>query len=98
MAGTIFRTKNNDFSIKSRTSGFWSRCGRCRASGMGRGTPSDALGIYVDLIDNGGVKATFETRAKIVRFTRRGDGFEAEPPMMQPIASGATVSWASQCT
>jgi lysyl-tRNA synthetase class 2 len=50
---------------------------------------------YVDLIVNDGVKATFETRAKIVRSIRNyfdTHGFiEVETPMMQPIASGAAA-------
>src|SRR5213075_2893495 len=50
---------------------------------------------YVDLIVNDDVKATFETRAKIIRFIRNyfdSHGFiEVETPMMQPIASGAAA-------
>src|SRR5213075_3075702 len=50
---------------------------------------------YVDLIVNDDVKATFETRAKIIRFIRNyfdSHGYiEVETPMMQPIASGAAA-------
>ncbi|HUJ12617.1 MAG TPA: lysine--tRNA ligase, partial [Thermoanaerobaculia bacterium] len=50
---------------------------------------------YVDLIVNDDVKATFETRANIIKYIRNyfdEHGFiEVETPMMQPIAGGAAA-------
>jgi len=97
VAGTLFRTKTNELSIKAAHLGFLVKALRP--------LPSKWHGLtdveqryrqrYVDLIVNDGVKATFETRAKIVRYIRNyfdGHGFiEVETPMMQPIASGAAA-------
>ncbi|HKE00668.1 MAG TPA: lysine--tRNA ligase [Planctomycetota bacterium] len=50
---------------------------------------------YVDLFANEGVRATFETRAAIVRTMRRildEEGYlEVETPVLHPIAGGATA-------
>jgi len=97
VAGTLFRTKTNELSVKAAHLGFLVKALRP--------LPSKWHGLtdveqryrqrYVDLIVNDGVKATFETRAKIVRYIRNyfdGHGFiEVETPMMQPIASGAAA-------
>jgi len=97
VAGTLFRTKTNELSVKASHLGFLVKALRP--------LPSKWHGLtdveqryrqrYVDLIVNDGVKATFETRAKIVRYIRNyfdGHGFiEVETPMMQPIASGAAA-------
>ena len=96
-AGALFRTKTNELSVKATHLGFLVKALRP--------LPSKWHGLtdveqryrqrYVDLIVNDGVKATFETRAKIVRFIRNyfdAHGFiEVETPMMQPIASGAAA-------
>jgi lysyl-tRNA synthetase class 2 len=96
-AGTLFRTKTNELSVKAAHLGFLVKALRP--------LPSKWHGLtdveqryrqrYVDLIVNDGVKTTFETRAKIVRYIRGyfdGHGFiEVETPMMQPIASGAAA-------
>jgi len=97
VAGTLFRTKTNELSVKATHLGFLVKALRP--------LPSKWHGLtdveqryrqrYVDLIVNDGVKATFETRARIVRYIRNyfdGHGFiEVETPMMQPIASGAAA-------
>jgi lysyl-tRNA synthetase class 2 len=50
---------------------------------------------YLDLISNGEVLKTFQTRSRIVSAVRRymeGQGYlEVETPMMQPIPGGATA-------
>ncbi|HJW96337.1 MAG TPA: amino acid--tRNA ligase-related protein, partial [Thermoanaerobaculia bacterium] len=95
--GTVFRTKTNELSIKAESINFL-------VKGI-RPLPSKWHGLtdleqryrqrYVDLIVNDDVKATFETRARIVRYIRAwfdGHGFiEVETPMMQPIAGGAAA-------
>jgi lysyl-tRNA synthetase, class II len=95
--GTVFRTKTNELSVKAERLGFLVKALRP--------LPSKWHGLtdveqryrqrYVDLIVNDDVKATFETRAKIVRYIRGwfdGHGFiEVETPMMQPIAGGAAA-------
>jgi lysyl-tRNA synthetase class 2 len=97
VAGTLFRTKTNELSVKAAHLGFLVKALRP--------LPSKWHGLtdveqryrqrYVDLIVNDAVKTTFETRAKIVRYIRNyfdGHGFiEVETPMMQPIASGAAA-------
>jgi len=97
VAGTLFRTKTNELSVKAAHLGFLVKALRP--------LPSKWHGLtdveqryrqrYVDLIVNDGVKSTFETRARIVRYIRNyfdGHGFiEVETPMMQPIASGAAA-------
>jgi lysyl-tRNA synthetase, class II len=97
VAGTLFRTKTNELSVKAAHLGFLVKALRP--------LPSKWHGLtdveqryrqrYVDLIVNDGVKATFETRARIVRYIRNyfdGHEFiEVETPMMQPIASGAAA-------
>src|SRR3954464_11518266 len=97
VAGTLFRTKTNELSVKAARLGFLVKALRP--------LPSKWHGLtdveqryrqrYVDLIVNDGVKATFEKRAKIVRYIRNyfdSHGFiEVETPMMQPIASGAAA-------
>ena len=97
VAGTLFRTKTNELSVKASHLGFLVKALRP--------LPSKWHGLtdveqryrqrYVDLIVNDGVKATFETRARIVRYIRnyfdRHDFIEVETPMMQPIASGAAA-------
>ena len=96
-AGTLFRTKTNELSVRATHLGFLVKALRP--------LPSKWHGLtdveqryrqrYVDLIVNDGVKATFETRAKIVRYIRNyfdSHGFiEVETPMMQTIASGAAA-------
>src|SRR5260370_16689901 len=72
VAGTVFRTKTNELSVKATHLGFLVKALRP--------LPSKWHGLtdveqryrqrYVDLIVNDGVKATFETRAKIVRYIR----------------------------
>ena len=95
--GTVFRTKTNELSVKVQHLGFLAKALRP--------LPSKWHGLtdveqryrqrYVDLIVNDEVKATFETRAKIVRYIRNyfdAHGFiEVETPMMQPIAGGAAA-------
>ena len=95
--GTVFRTKTNELSVKVQHLGFLAKALRP--------LPSQWHGLtdveqryrqrYVDLIVNDEVKATFETRAKIVRYIRNyfdAHGFiEVETPMMQPIAGGAAA-------
>ena len=95
--GTVFRTKTNELSVKAEKLGFLVKALRP--------LPSKWHGLtdveqryrqrYVDLIVNDDVKATFETRAKIVRHIRTyfdKHGFiEVETPMMQPIAGGAAA-------
>jgi len=95
--GTLFRTKTNELSVKAETIDFL-------VKGI-RPLPSKWHGLtdleqryrqrYVDLIVNDDVKATFETRAKIISYIRKyfdDHGFiEVETPMMQPIASGAAA-------
>ena len=97
VAGTVFRTKTNELSVKASHLGFLVKALRP--------LPSKWHGLtdveqryrqrYVDLIVNDSVKATFATRAKIVRYIRNyfdGHGFiEVETPMMQPIAGGAAA-------
>jgi lysyl-tRNA synthetase class 2 len=95
--GTVFRTKTNELSVKAETIGFLVKALRP--------LPSKFHGLtdveqryrqrYVDLIVNDDVKATFETRARIVKHIRHwfdSHGFiEVETPMMQPIAGGAAA-------
>jgi lysyl-tRNA synthetase class 2 len=97
VAGTLFRTKTNELSVKATHLGFLVKALRP--------LPSKWHGLtdveqryrqrYVDLIVNDSVKATFESRAKIVRYIRNwfdAHGYiEVETPMMQPIASGAAA-------
>ncbi|HJW95752.1 MAG TPA: lysine--tRNA ligase, partial [Thermoanaerobaculia bacterium] len=95
--GVIFRTKTNELSVKAEHIDFLVKALRP--------LPSKWHGLtdleqryrqrYVDLIVNDDVKATFETRAKIISYIRKyfdDHGFiEVETPMMQPIASGAAA-------
>jgi lysyl-tRNA synthetase class 2 len=95
--GTLFRTKTNELSVKAAHLKFLVKAMRP--------LPSKWHGLtdveqryrqrYVDLIVNDSVKATFATRAAIVRYIRNyfdGHGYiEVETPMMQPIASGAAA-------
>ena len=95
--GTVFRTKTNELSVKAEHLNFLVKALRP--------LPSKWHGLtdveqryrqrYVDLIVNDDVKATFETRARIVRHIRNwfdGHGFiEVETPMMQQIAGGAAA-------
>jgi lysyl-tRNA synthetase class 2 len=95
--GSVFRTKTNELSIKAEKLGFLVKAIRP--------LPSKWHGLtdveqryrqrYVDLIVNDDVKATFEKRAKMVRYIRSyfdSHGFiEVETPMMQPIAGGAAA-------
>ena len=95
--GTVFRTKTNELSVKAEHMNFLVKALRP--------LPSKWHGLtdveqryrqrYVDLIVNDEVKATFETRARIVRYIRNwfdSHGFiEVETPMMQPIAGGAAA-------
>ncbi len=95
--GTVFRTKTNELSVKADKLNFLVKALRP--------LPSKWHGLtdveqryrqrYVDLIVNDGVKATFEARARIVRYIRNyfdSHGFiEVETPMMQPIAGGAAA-------
>jgi lysyl-tRNA synthetase, class II len=97
VAGTLFRTKTNELSVKAAHLRFLVKALRP--------LPSKWHGLtdveqryrqrYVDLIVNDMVKATFETRARIVRYIRNyfdANGFiEVETPMMQTIASGAAA-------
>jgi lysyl-tRNA synthetase, class II len=95
--GTVFRTKTNELSVKAQHIHFLVKALRP--------LPSKWHGLtdveqryrqrYVDLIVNDDVKASFERRAKIVRYIRNwfdAHGFiEVETPMMQPIAGGAAA-------
>ncbi len=95
--GVIFRTKTNELSVKATHIDFLVKAIRP--------LPSKWHGLtdveqryrqrYVDLIVNDDVKATFETRAKIVRYIRNwfdSHGYiEVETPMMQQIAGGAAA-------
>lgn len=95
--GTVFRTKTGELSIKAQKLDFLVKALRP--------LPSKWHGLtdveqryrqrYVDLIVNDDVKATFETRAKIIRYIRAYFDshayVEVETPMMQPIASGAAA-------
>ncbi|HEY8130766.1 MAG TPA: lysine--tRNA ligase [Thermoanaerobaculia bacterium] len=95
--GTIFRTKTNELSVKVQHLGFLAKALR-PLPGKWHGLTDVEQRYrqrYVDLIVNDDVKATFETRAKIVRYIRNyfdEHGFiEVETPMMQPIAGGAAA-------
>lgn len=95
--GEVFRTKKGELSIKATKLDFL-------AKGL-RPLPEKWHGLtdveqryrqrYVDLIVNDEVKATFETRAAIVRYIRNffdNRGYiEVETPMMQQIAGGAAA-------
>jgi lysyl-tRNA synthetase class 2 len=95
--GTVFRTKTNELSVKAAHIHFLVKALRP--------LPSKWHGLtdlerryrqrYVDLIVNDDVKATFETRAEVIRVLRKWfdrHGFiEVETPMMQPIAGGAAA-------
>ena len=95
--GTVFRTKTNELSIKATNLGFLVKALRPMPSKWHGLTDVEQRyrQRYVDLMVNDDVKATFETRAKIVRFIRNyfdAHGFiEVETPMMQPIAGGAAA-------
>src|SRR5437588_12439790 len=96
-AGTIFRTKTNELSVKAEKLDFLVKALRP--------LPSKWHGLtdveqryrqrYVDLIVNDAVKQTFEARARIVRYIRRyfdSHAFiEVETPVMHPIADGAAA-------
>lgn len=95
--GVVFRTKTNELSVKADHIDFLVKAIRP--------LPSKWHGLtdveqryrqrYVDLIVNDDVKATFETRAKVIRYIRNwfdSHGYiEVETPMMQPIAGGAAA-------
>jgi lysyl-tRNA synthetase, class II len=95
--GEVFRTKKGELSVKAERLHFLAK--------SLRPLPEKWHGLtdleqryrqrYVDLIVNDEVKATFETRARIVRFIRNffdARGYiEVETPMMQPIAGGAAA-------
>jgi lysyl-tRNA synthetase class 2 len=97
VAGTVFRTKTNELSVKAEKLDFLVKAIRP--------LPSKWHGLtdveqryrqrYVDLIVNDDVKQTFVTRARLVALIRRWfdeHGFiEVETPMMQPIAGGAAA-------
>jgi lysyl-tRNA synthetase class 2 len=96
-AGTLFRTKTNELSVKAAHIDFLVKALRP--------LPSKWHGLtdveqryrqrYVDLIVNDDVKRTFETRARIVKYIRNwfdSHAFiEVETPMLQPIAGGAAA-------
>jgi lysyl-tRNA synthetase class 2 len=95
--GTVFRTKTNELSVKAEKIDFLVKALR-PLPGKWHGLTDVEQRYrqrYVDLIVNDDVKATFETRAKIVRYIRNyfdSRGYiEVETPMMQPIASGAAA-------
>jgi len=95
--GTLFRTKTNELSVKAQHLGFLAKALR-PLPGKWHGLTDVEQRYrqrYVDLMVNDDVKATFETRAKIVRYIRTyfdAHGFiEVETPMMQPIAGGAAA-------
>ena len=96
-AGTVFRTKTNELSVKAESIGFLVKALR-PLPGKWHGLTDLEQRYrqrYVDLIVNDDVKRTFETRAKIVRYLRNwfdSHGYiEVETPMMQPIAGGAAA-------
>ncbi|HEU4520462.1 MAG TPA: lysine--tRNA ligase, partial [Thermoanaerobaculia bacterium] len=96
-AGTVFRTKTNELSVKADHLGFLVKALR-PLPGKWHGLTDVEQRYrqrYVDLIVNDDVKATFETRAKVVRYIRNwfdNHGYiEVETPMMQPIAGGAAA-------
>ena len=95
--GTVFRTKTNELSIKARHLGFLVKALRPMPSKWHGLTDVEQRyrQRYVDLIVNDDVKATFETRANIIKYIRNyfdEHGFiEVETPMMQPIAGGAAA-------
>ncbi|HJT17533.1 MAG TPA: lysine--tRNA ligase [Thermoanaerobaculia bacterium] len=95
--GTVFRTKTNELSIKGQHLGFLVKALR-PLPGKWHGLTDVEQRYrqrYVDLIVNDDVKASFETRANIIKYIRNyfdDHGFiEVETPMMQPIAGGAAA-------
>jgi lysyl-tRNA synthetase, class II len=97
VAGTVFRTKTNELSVKADKLDFLVKAVR-PLPGKWHGLTDVEQRYrqrYVDLIVNDDVKETFVTRAKIIAAIRRwfdGHGFmEVETPMMQPIAGGAAA-------
>ncbi len=95
--GTLFRTKTNELSVKAQHLNFLAKALR-PLPGKWHGLTDVEQRYrqrYVDLIVNDDVKATFETRANIIRYIRSyfdGHGFiEVETPMMQPVAGGAAA-------
>ncbi len=95
--GNLFRTKTNELSVKAQHLGFLAKALR-PLPGKWHGLTDVEQRYrqrYLDLMVNDEVKATFETRAKIVQYIRNyfdEHGFiEVETPMMQPIAGGAAA-------
>ena len=96
-AGTLFRTKTNELSVKAEQIHFLVKAIR-PLPGKWHGLTDVEQRYrqrYVDLIVNDDVKKVFETRAKMIRYIRHWfdtHGFiEVETPMMQPIAGGAAA-------
>ena len=96
-AGPLFRTKTNELSVKAEHLGFLAKALR-PLPGKWHGLTDVEQRYrqrYLDLIVNDGVKETFQTRARIVRYIRNwfdSHGYiEVETPMMQPIAGGAAA-------
>jgi len=97
VAGTVFRTRTGELSVRARSLDFLSK--------SLRPLPDKWHGLtdvehryrqrYVDLIVSPETRRTFEVRAKIVGFIRRffdARGFvEVETPMMQTLAGGAAA-------
>ena len=97
VAGTVFRTRTGELSVRARSLDFLSK--------SLRPLPDKWHGLtdvehryrqrYVDLIVSPETRRTFEIRAKIVAFIRRffdARGFvEVETPMMQTLAGGAAA-------
>jgi lysyl-tRNA synthetase class 2 len=95
VAGSMFRTRTGQLSVKAETVAFLAKCLRPlpeKWHGL-KDVEARYRQRYLDLAVNPESRAVFEKRAAIVRAIRRfldERGFlEVETPMMQPIAGGA---------
>jgi lysyl-tRNA synthetase class 2 len=95
VAGYLFRTRTNEFTIHASRLEFLAKCLRLLPEKWHGLTDVEVRyrQRYLDLIVNPASRGVFEVRSRIVsalrRFLERRAYLEVETPMMQPVAGGA---------
>jgi len=97
VAGTLFRTKTGELSVKATQIALLTKCLRPLPEKF-HGLTDQEIRYrqrYVDLIVNEDSRRVFKARTEIVRYIRSYldamDFLEVETPMMQPIPGGAVA-------
>lgn len=97
VAGLLFRTKTNEFTLKAQEFGIITKGIRTLPEKWHGLTDKETRyrQRYVDLIANPEVKEVFVKRSRIIQFIRdfmmQRDFLEVETPMMHPIPGGAVA-------